>query len=220
VPRAKTLSLLALFLAAPLVAQEKDELCNDIQRRPMRVGQWASYNWTGGRADGTTMRMAVVGTEPVEGAPYYWYEMVMSDPAKGAKGKTIIQMLVPGLSYQTGGVRGMIMKSGDDAAMRMPEQMVRMMGGRMGQNLAAEIARGCLEMERVGWEQVTVPAGTFRAMHIKDARQQTEAWVLPDLYFALLKATLKDGSSMVLTGRGADAKSSITETPQTMPSPR
>lgn len=28
---------------------------------------------------------------------------------------------------------------------------------------------------------------------------------------------MKDGSTMVLTGRGADAKSSITETPRTMP---
>jgi len=220
VPSAKTLSLLALFLAAPVVAQEKDQLCNDIQRRPMRVGQWASYNWTGGRADGTTMRMAIVGTEAAEGAPHYWYEMSMNDPKKGDKGKTIIQMLVPGLFYQTGGVKGMIMKTGDQAAMRMPEQMVRMMGGRVGRNVAAEIARSCLEMERVGWELVTVPAGTFRAMHIKPAGEQTEAWVLPDLYFGLLKATLKDGSSMVLTGRGADAKSSISETPQTMPSPR
>ena len=219
-PSAKTLSLLALFLAAPVVAQEKDQLCNDIQRRPMRVGQWASYNWTGGRADGTTMRMAIVGTEAAEGAPHYWYEMSMNDPKKGDKGKTIIQMLVPGLFYQTGGVKGMIMKTGDQAAMRMPEQMVRMMGGRVGRNVAAEIARSCLEMERVGWELVTVPAGTFRAMHIKHAGEQTEAWVLPDFYFGLLKATLKDGSSMVLTGRGADAKSSISETPQTMPSPR
>jgi hypothetical protein len=220
-PSAKSLAFLALLVAAPspaLVAQDKDQLCNDIQRRPMRLGQWASYNWTGGRAEGTTMRMAIVGTEPVEGTPYHWYEMMITDPAKGAKGKTIIQMLVPGLGYQAGGVRGMIMKNGDQDAMRMPDQMVRMMGGRMGgQNFAAEIARRCQEMELVGWEQVTVPAGTFRALHIKSPAEQTEAWVLPDFYFGLLKATMKDGSSMVLTGRGTDAKSSITETPRVMP---
>jgi hypothetical protein len=39
---------------------------------------------------------------------------------------------------------------------------------------------------------------------------------VPDLYFGLLRATMKDGSTMVLTGRGADAKSSITETPRSM----
>ena len=216
---AKLLGLLTLILAAPLVAQSKDQLCNDIQRRPMRVGQWASYNWAGGRTDGTTMRMAVVGTEAVEGKPYYWYEMSMTDPRKGPKGKAVFQMLVPGLSYQSGGVRAMIMKSGDEPAMRMPDEMVRMMGGRMGQNLAADIARKCLEMELVGWEQVTVPAGSFRALHVKSASDQTEGWVVPDVYFGLVRAKLKDGSTMELTGRGTDAKSSITETPRSMPSP-
>ena len=217
-PSAKTLSLLALFLASSLAAQDKEQLCNDIQKRPMRVGQWASYNWSGGRADGSSVRMAVVGTETVGGTPYFWYEMSFSDPKKGDKGTTIMQMLVPGLTLQAGAVRGLIMKNGNDPAMRVPDQMVSMMGGRMAnQNFAAEIARRCREMEFVGWEQITVPAGAFRALHIKSAPEQTEAWVLPDLYFGLLKATMKDGSSMVLTGRGMDAKSSIAETPQTMP---
>ena len=211
------LTLLALFLAAPLAAQDKEQLCNDIQRRPMRVGQWASYTWTGGRTDGTTMRMAVVGTENVQGTPHYWYEMSFNDPKKGDKGKVIMQMLVPGITLQPGEVRGMIMKSGNDLAMRMPEQMVSMMGGRMAnQNFAAEITRRCREMELIGWEQVTVPAGTFRALHIKSAAEQTEAWMLPDFYFGLIKATMKDGAAMVLTGRGMDAQSSITETPRTM----
>lgn len=207
-------TMLLAALAAPLVAQEKDQLCNDIQRRPMRVGQWASYAWTGGRVDGTTMRFAVVGTEPVEGTNHYWYEMLMNDPKKGAKGQTIMQMLVPGLGFQSGGVRGIIMKSGENQAMRMPDQMVRMMGSRMGQqNVAAEIARSCREMELVGWEQVTVPAGTFRALHVKNPREQVEAWILPDLYFGLLRATMKDGSTMALTARGTDAKSSIPNPP-------
>jgi len=68
----------------------------------------------------------------------------------------------------------------------------------------------------VGWEQVTVPAGTFRALHIKSADDKTEAWVVPDLYFAMVKATMHEGS-LELTAKGADAKSSITETPRTMP---
>lgn len=47
----------------------------------------------------------------------------------------------------------------------------------MGQNIAADIARKCQEMELVGWEQVTVPAATFRALHVKHTGDQTEAWV-------------------------------------------
>ena len=160
------LAVLAVVLvcAAPALAQDKDKICRDVQHRPMTVGQWASYAWTGGRSDGGTMRFAIVGTELQEGTKYYWYEMTISDRNRGAKGKTIMQMLVPGLAYQAGGLRGMIMKSGDDPATRMPDQMIRMMGSRMASNITAEITRSCLEMEVVGWEDVTVPAGTFHAL--------------------------------------------------------
>ena len=220
-PRLKLFALLTLLCAAPatpasLVAQDKTQLCNDVQHRPMRVGQWASYAWAGGRTDGATMRMAIVGTEPVEGSPYYWYEITFTDRSKGASGKTIVQVLIPGLDQATA-MRGMIMKSGAEPAMRMPEEMVRIMGGRMGENFATEFARKCQEMDVVGWEQVTVPAGSFRALHMRHAADQTDAWIAPDLYFALLRAKLKDGSTMELTGRGADAKSPITETPVAMP---
>ncbi len=215
--------LLALFLvlaAAPsLAAQDKDKVCNDLQQKPMRVGQWASYRWTGGRTDGATMRMAVVGTEAVGGAPYYWLEVVFDD-AKGNTGKTVLQMLVPGLGNLAADVRGMILKTGAEPAMRMPEEMVRMTRGQMDKNFATEFGRKCMEMEVVGWEQTTVAGGSFRALHLKHAVDQTDAWVVPDLYFGLLRAKLKDGSTMELSARGADAKSSITETPQTMPFPR
>jgi hypothetical protein len=220
VPNVKSLALFLVLAAAPsLAAQDRDKVCNDLQQKPMRVGQWASYRWTGGRTDGATMRMAVVGTEPVAGAPYYWFEVGFDDAGKGNGGKTVLQILVPGLGTQASDVRGMIMKSGAEPAMRMPEAMVRMTRGQMGKNFATEFGRKCKEMDVVGWEQTTVPAGSFRALHLKHVADQTDAWVVPDLYFGLLRATLKDGSTMELTGRGADAKSSITETPQTMPFP-
>ncbi|HXO86078.1 MAG TPA: hypothetical protein VN803_11205 [Gemmatimonadales bacterium] len=212
-------SLLTLLCATPLVAQEKDKLCTDIQNRPMRVGQWADYRWTGGRTNGSTMRMALVGTENVGNTPHYWYEVAFNDAARGS-GKTIIQILVPGLGFQASSVKSLILKSGTEPAMRMSEEAVRMMGSRMGQNFATEFAHKCQETEVVGWEQVTVPAGTFRALHVRHTGEGTDAWLLSDLYFGLLKATLKDGSSMELSGRGSDAKSSITETPTLMPFPR
>jgi hypothetical protein len=203
---------------APALAQDKDTICREVQRRPLTVGQWANYVWTGGRMDGGTMRFAIVGTEAQEGTTYYWYEMTITDPQQGAKGKTIIQLLVPGLGLPAGGPRALVMKSGDDPATRMPDQMVRMMGGRMAANPTAEITRRCLEMEVVAWEDVAVPAGTFRALHIRDPRDQTEAWVRPELYFGMVKVVTKDGV-MVLTGHGSGAKSSITEQPRLMMGP-
>lgn len=222
-PRFTFAALALVLVVAPppsARAQDKDKICRDIQHRPMTVGQWARYTWTGGRSDGGTMRFAIVGTEAQEGTTYYWYEMTIDDPKRGAKGKTIMQMLVPGLAYQAGGLRGMIMKSGDDPATRMPDQMIRMMGSRMAPNITAEITRGCLEMEVVGWEDVTVPAGTFHALHIRNPRELTEAWVRPELYFGMVKVVMKDGAVMALSGHGGGAKSSITETPRDMMGPR
>jgi hypothetical protein len=219
---ARRLALAAVLIAALLPAraraQDKDQICRDVQQRPMSVGQWASYRWTGGRSDGTAMRFAIVGTEAQAGGTYYWYELTIDQPQRGAKGKTIMQLLVPGLGYLSGGVRGLIMKTGDAPATRMPDQMVMMMGGAMAANVAAEFTRGCQEMEIVGWEDVTVPAGTFHALHLRNPKDQTAAWVRPELYFGMVKVVMKDGT-MVLTGHGRGAKSSITEQPRPMVGP-
>ena len=210
-------SLLTLLAASPLVAQDKEKVCTDLLNRPMRVGEWADYRWKGGRSDGSTMRMALVGTEAVAGKPNYWYELVFNDATRG---KTILQLLVPSLDVQSSSIHALILKSGTEPAMRMPQQMVQMMAGQMDKNFGANFTRKCQQMTAVGWEQITLPAGAFRALHVQDTGEQTDAWIVPDLYFGIARAQLKDGSAMELTGKGAGAKSSITETPQTMPSPR
>ena len=209
---------LAALVAAPLAAQDKQQICRDIEHHAMTVGTWATYNWTGGRSDGSTIRVAVIGKETRAGTALYWYEMMMQNP-KRSKDNMIMQMLVPGLTYDPSGIRGFVMKSGDQPAMRIPEEMVRMMAANMGPNVAADIARGCAEMELVGWEQVTVPAGTFRALHLRHPRSDTEAWLQPTLSFPMVKVVMKDGGSMALTAQGTGAKSSITETPRDMAFP-
>ena len=214
--RVTALSFLALLAATSLVAQDKEKLCNDLQHRPMRVGQWAGYTWTG-RSAASTMRLALVGTENRDGTPYYWYEIALNDESKGERGKTVIQLLVPGLALQASNVRGLIMKSGNEPALRMSDQMVQMTAGQVSKNFATDFSQKCEKMDVVGWEQVTVPAGSFRALHVQDTADQTDAWIVTNLYFGLLKVKLKDGSTMELSGRGADAKSSITETPRPMP---
>jgi hypothetical protein len=131
----------------------------------------------------------------------------------------IMQMLVSGLGTKAGSVRTVVMKSGDQPAMRMPPQMIQMINSSPGMNMAAELARECQAMEVVGWEQVTGPGGQFRALHLRHPGTATvsEVWVQPDLQFAMVRAILKDGGVMELTGKGTGAKSSITETPQDMP---
>ena len=201
---------------AAQVANDKDRICGQLQNRTPPVGSWASYNWTGGRTNGTTMRMAVVGQEAQDAKTYYWYEVTIADPARPSD-KTILQMLVAGLG--TGNVRSIVMKSGQQPAMKMPAQMIQMVNSSPGMNMAADLARQCQAMEVVGWEPVTVPGGQFRALHLRNAASGTvsEVWVQPDLPFAVVKSVLKDGGAMELGGQGTGAKSSITETPVEMP---
>jgi hypothetical protein len=206
----------AYTTAAAQAAADKNKICSQIENRAYTVGTWASYDWTGGSSSGSTMRMAVVGTEPHEGTTYYWYEVTIADPRR-PNAKMIMQMLVPRLG--AGGVRSVVMKSGDQPAMRMPPQMIQMINSSPGMNIASEVTRACQEMDVVGWELVTVPGGEFRALHLKHLHPTmvSEVWVQPDLQFAMVKGTLKDGGVMELAAQGTGAKSSITETPQEMP---
>jgi hypothetical protein len=199
---------------ASLSAQELAELCGELQQRSPTVGSWASYSVTGGKSDGSRMRMALVGSEAQGDSTFFWYEMKVEN----AKSESMImQLLVPGLAYQMGRARAVVMKAGDQPAMRMPQQMVSMMASRMMPNLAAEMVRECLETDVVGWETVSVPAGSFRALHIRQ-KDGNEGWVTLDHQFGLVKAVTRDGT-MELTGRGSDATSSITETPRSMTRP-
>lgn len=199
---------------APLLAQDQAELCGELQQRTPTVGLWASYAFTGGKSDGSRMRMALVGSEAQGDSTYFWYEMKIEN----AKSESMVmQLLVPGLAYQMGRARAVVMKAGNEPAMRMPQQMVSMMASRMMPNLAADMVRECLETQVVGWETVSVPAGSFRALHIRQ-KDGNEGWVTLDHQFGLVKAVTRDGT-MELTGRGSDATSSITETPRNMMGP-
>lgn len=206
----------ALWLGSQsLAAQEAPDLCTEWQERTPVVGQWASYLVSGGDADGTTMRMAIVGSETQGDSTFYWYEMAIESTKDQ---RMIMQMLVPGLAYHMTRVRSVVMKAGDQPAMKLPQQMVGMMTSRMMPNFAAQMARECQETEVVGWETVSVPAGSFRSLHIRQ-RDGNEGWATLDHMFGLVKAVAKDGMTMELTDRGSDAKSSITETPREMMRP-
>ena len=214
----RALSVLAAIscglTTAPLLAQDQAELCGELQQRTPTVGSWASYAFTGGKSDGSRMRMALVGSEAQGDSTYFWYEMKI----ESAKSESMVmQLLVPGLAYQMGRARAVVMKAGNEPAMRMPQQMVSMMASRMMPNLAADMVRECLETQVVGWETVSVPAGSFRALHIRQ-KDGNEGWVTLDHQFGLVKAVTRDGT-MELTGRGSDATSSITETPRNMMGP-
>ncbi|MGH2611135.1 MAG: hypothetical protein ACRDHF_18800, partial [Tepidiformaceae bacterium] len=113
----------AVLVSLPhaLAAQDLQTICRDLGK--VTVGQWASHRLLG--TDTGTTRFAIVSSEQQGGTTLYWYEMKI-EKAGGTgdeRGPMIIQLLVSGLGAgQAGEARAMVMKAGNQPAMRMPEQ--------------------------------------------------------------------------------------------------
>jgi len=213
----------ALLLAVPAVrAQNLVDICRRASRPP--AGAWARYRFEGGRESGATMRMAIVGTESHGDTAYLWVEVAAhgfhmggsrGQGGRGGDTLTLInKMLVPGVGPGMASPRAMVMKFGTAPAMEMP---MGMPGGNRG-SPGTDALRACAEAKVVGWESVTVPAGTFRALHVRNAEGRGESWVVPGLPFAIVKVTSarENGAmnDMVLLAHGSGARSEITETPR------
>ncbi len=197
--------------AAPAVAQDLSQMCEKV--KDVQVGQWAEFQMSSGGMGGSGgMRLAIVGTQDVAGSEAYWIELRMT----GDQGSVITQILVGGYPYDPEQIHEMVLKMGNQPAMKVPGQMMGMMRDRMGTNPALNAAEKCAEAEIVGWESVTVPAGEYRALHIKPVDAQGDVWALDSVPFGLIRFMSADGE-IVLVGYGMDATSSITETPQAMP---
>lgn len=205
----------AATFAVPLSAQSLQQVCQSIKQ--LKVGQWAEWNMSTGKEQGT-IRMSIVGTDQRDGKSYYWLEMSLTDPQRG---KVIMQDLVPGYPFQPADIQGIVMKAPGQPAMRMPQQMLQMFRSRTPHTPGSDIAQNCNAAKVVGWESVTVSGGSFKALHLQDTSStgpsaMSEVWVNPDVAFGLVKASSPQGS-IELMASGADAKSEITETPQEMP---
>jgi hypothetical protein len=203
-----------MLTAVPLAAQDFSQFCRGNPK--LTVGQWSSYRYVGGPADGSVMRMAIVGSERQGDSTFLWYEMKIDDAHHPDRGPTVTQMLVSGLGTPNFSIHAMVMKSGTHQAMRYPDMMLQMMAGPIKKGVGGMIEQKCKQgaVQVIGWESVTVAGGTFRALHFKDGAD--EAWVTPEIGFPLVRFVSQKSGTMELTGHGADAKSTITETPQSM----
>jgi hypothetical protein len=198
-------SLLVLAaVATPAAAQNE---CLKDYRMPA-VGRWAEYQATF-KGKPTTMRYAVVGEESREGAPMKWLEMRMA----GGKDTSVYQMLTPGNPAEMDKIQEVVFKTGDKPAMKMGGAMVGMIRGQVGKNSA--LANLCEGVSLVGEESVTVPAGTFKAARFHNDKHDSDAWMVRDQPFYLVKSLGKD-HEIVLVSSGEGATSSITEEPQDM----
>jgi hypothetical protein len=177
------------------------------------VGRWAEYKGVYNKKDPISSRYAVVGSEQRNGIDYKWIELKMHDDKKNRD--MIYQMLVPGGGpLDLDKVEEVVLKSGDDRAMKMGGMMIKMMRGQLAKSSAFKDA--CTEVALVGEEKVSVSAGSFKANHFRSDKYETDSWVDASVPFSMIKSVGKS-HEIELAASGDGAKSSITETPQEMP---
>ncbi|PYP37008.1 MAG: hypothetical protein DMD46_07215 [Gemmatimonadetes bacterium] len=207
-------AILGLPAAAPLPAQSATDLadvCKSVG--DAKLGQWASFDATGAGSGGGTLRLALVGTERVGDSTLYWFEVSFAGKDPGRSGT--VQILSSSLASRSATPRALIVKYGQQPAMKVSGEMAGMMGEKGRENTQAfDFAARCNSARVIGWESVSVPAGTFRALHMTTV-DGGDVWASRDVPFGLVKTHAKQGD-LALTGRGADAKSSITEKPVDM----
>jgi len=206
---------LGLITASRLPAQTTGDLatlCRSLGQ--VKVGQWAKYGIAGGQLDGSEMRIAAVGSEPRGDTTLYWIE-VRDASSRNPSANWIAQVLVPSFVFDANGIHGLVFKSGSQPAARVPDELLPLISQRLAQlNPAMEMGRRCASAQTVGWENVNVPAGSIRALHVH--APEGDAWLSQSVPFGAVKLAPASGGETALLGSGADAQSSITETPQMM----
>jgi hypothetical protein len=196
--------LVLAAVATPAAAQ--NECLKDYQMPA--VGRWAEYQATF-KGKPSTMRYSVVGEESREGTPMKWLELRMA----AGKDTSVYQMLTPGNPGEMEKIQEVVFKTGGRPAMKMSGAMMGMIRGQMGKNSA--LADLCDGVSLVGEESVTVPAGTFKAARFHNDKHDTDAWMVRNQPFYLVKSVGKD-HEIALASSGSGATSSITEEPQDM----
>lgn len=195
------LTLAALVIAAsPLAAQGR--ACAARGAKLPAAGSWVEYRTAEG-----TMRLAYLAKETAGER----IELAMT----GRRGPMVMQMVVPSYPYEMTDIKEMVMQQEGQPPMRMPEQMLGMMRGRMP-NASQMTETSCARMTEVGSERITVPAGTFQTTHYRDSTGGTDVWVAANVPFGMVKV-ISGERTVELMGSGTGAITRITGTPQEMP---
>ena len=198
------------------MARAQDDLARLCQSSgTLTVGTWASFQVSRpGSTVGGELRVATIATEQRADTSLYWLEVTYRSKKKDSHPVTF-QFLIPGLPGDPTSVRALILKTGNWPATRLGAPALNPIAHHIRRdNPELGTLTSCLAGDVVGWEPTTVPAGAFHALHVKSADR--EEWLLDSIPFGVVR--LKSAQSdLVLTGHGAGAQSSITETPRQFP---
>jgi hypothetical protein len=195
-------------------AQALADVCRPVEH-PV-AGGWARYRLRG-VGDSTEMRLALVGTASWGGAAHVWQESLIPTPA----GETVVQTLVPADPYDPTTVRRAILRVPGRDAVEVPASALAAMRQR-AQGIAGLDA--CRTGQAVGWETLDVPAGRWRALHVRYTRdaRTADVWLAPAVPFALVRSVVAgtggtEAIELVLIGHGRDAVPTVPLPPGTRP---
>ncbi len=186
-----------------------------------QVGQWAQYDM---KMDNKTLsvKYAITGTETINGKTWYLFENEMNMP----EGKAISKLLIlPGESKP----KKFIMKTGDRPAMDMTSLLESQ--SQRQQNTSTPLQRDeDIVKGFIGYENITVPAGMFNALHSRVQNQtsteKSDVWVstivpITGLVQMSGKAPNAGKIDLKLVKYGlTGAKTAITEKPQSFSIPK
>ena len=192
---ALTLGALAPFALPAQSPTDLADVCKVLG--DAKPGQWASFDGTGSAGVGK-LRLAVVGSERSGDSTLYWFEVSFAGKDPGKNG--VVQILTGSLASGLESPRALVFKVGPQPAMRISGEMAGMMGKEGRQNTSAfDWAGRCSGAHVVGWESVTVPAGTFRALHVT-TEDGGEVWASREVPFGLVKTHGKQAEVKVYEG--------------------
>jgi hypothetical protein len=163
------------------------------------VGAGAEYEMIGKDSKKQRMEIAITGSEQIDGKTAYWMEYAMPD-AKAPAGN--VKMLVALNADKTITSR-MVMRMGSEVVemdMNLPMMKSQQTSSPTDLRQTAE---------RVGTENITVPAGTFVCEHWRAKDGSGEYWISDKVRpLGIVKSTGKDGS-LVLTRVFTDATTKL-----------
>ena len=179
-------------------------VCAEAARTPS-VGGWALYATARG-----DYRLAVVGSEVKAGTTLYWMEISGTDSVRG---KSVVQVLIPGYPYQPDGIEAMVIQVGSQPPVKMPDDMIIRMRSQLQNNETSGLISDCGRWTVMETEAIPVGAGTVEATHLQDPESGSDVWVAKQVPFGVVKANTKASGALTLVGYGSDAKSSLTGPP-------
>lgn len=167
------------------------------------VGSGAQYEMTSANDRKMTMEYDVVAKDTIDGKDGFWFEAPISTPEM--QGMIIKMFMTMDAGVPT--ITRTIMQMPGGPPMEMPQQPARMQND---DNKPFDVHK---DVDDLGSESVTTPAGTFDTHHYRMKDGSGDAWISDKISpYGLVKYNGK-GQSVILTKVITDAKTRITGTP-------